>query len=79
MPRPDPTGRSVTTFQPRRRPVLFRSAVVVAVLLLAGGSVVAVRSWLATSGPAGTVRGYLAALAGGDAPSALAFGDPAPR
>lgn len=46
-----------------------------AVVLLAGGATVAVRSYARTSGVDGVVRGYFAALARGDAADALAFGD----
>ncbi|MEO9139716.1 MAG: hypothetical protein ABI345_11675 [Jatrophihabitans sp.] len=63
---------------PRRRPRLFWSGVVLAVALLAGGVVVATLGYAKTSGPDGAVRGYFAALARADAPSALAFGDLSP-
>jgi hypothetical protein len=49
-------------------------ALVLAVLLIAGGAVVATRGYRADSGPAGAVLGYYAALARGDAPTALAYG-----
>jgi hypothetical protein len=51
------------------------SGVVLGVLLLVGGSAVAVLGYAETAGPGGTVRGYFAALARGDAAGALAFGD----
>lgn len=51
------------------------SGVVLGVLLLVGGSAVAVLGYAETSGPGGAVRGYFAALARGDAADALAFGD----
>lgn len=59
---------------PPRHPRLFWSAVVVAALLLGGGVLIAALGYADTSGPDGAVRGYYAALARSDAPSALAFG-----
>lgn len=60
----------------RRR--LFWSAVFVAVVALVTGSVFAYITYTSTSGPDGAVKGYFAALARGDAPAALGFGDLAP-
>jgi len=57
----------------RRR--LFWVAVVGAVALLVAGTLLAVRGYERTAGPAGAVRGYFAALARGDSAAALAFGD----
>ncbi|MGI8679274.1 MAG: hypothetical protein ACR2LX_11415 [Jatrophihabitans sp.] len=59
---------------PRRHRAVFWGALVVAVAVLAAGVVIAVVGYIETSGPAGTVRGYFAALARSDAPAALAFG-----
>ena len=42
--------------------------------LFAGGVTVATLGYAKTAGPAGAVRGYFDALAGGDAPRALAYG-----
>lgn len=57
------------------RRTLFWTAVLVALTALIGGGAFAYFGYRATSGPDGTVRGYFAALARSDAPSALAFGD----
>ena len=54
---------------------LFWIAVLFAVVALVCGLVVAYLGYTATSGPEGAVRGYYAALANGDAPLALAYGD----
>jgi hypothetical protein len=43
--------------------------------LLAAGVVIGISGYAATAGPDGAVRGYFAALARGDAPAALGFGD----
>lgn len=59
----------------RARPGLYWAAVLVALIALVAGGVVAYLGYSATSGPAGTVRGYYAALQRGDAATALAFGD----
>jgi hypothetical protein len=56
-----------------RRP--YRVGVLVGVALLASGVVVGWRGYAATSGPAGAVRGYFAAIARADAANALAFGN----
>lgn len=61
---------------PRRsRRGLFWIAVLLALLALVFGVVVAYLGYTASGGPEGAVRGYYAALAGGDAPRALAYGD----
>jgi hypothetical protein len=60
----------------RRR--LFWAATVAAVVALISGGVVAYLTYASTSGPDGAVKGYFAALARGDAPAALAFGDVPP-
>ena len=54
---------------------LYWAAVIVAVLLLVGGTLLAVVGYRRTEGPSGAVRGYFAALARGDAATALAYGD----
>lgn len=54
---------------------LYWAAVLAGVLLLGSGTVLAVRGYEKTGGPDGAVRGYFAALARGDAATALAFGD----
>jgi hypothetical protein len=59
---------------PRHRG-LFWSAVLAAVIALVGGSAYAYVSYAATAGPEGAVKGYFAALARGNAPAALGFGD----
>lgn len=69
---PGPGGRPSGL---RRRRTLCWAATLLAVLLLGGGTALAVDGYLTTSGPEGTVRGYFDALARGDAPAALAFGD----
>lgn len=61
--------------RPRRRRWVLPLLVVVAAAVLAGGVVVAVRAYTRTAGPDGAVRGYLDALARGDAGTALAYGD----
>jgi hypothetical protein len=53
---------------------LYWGATVLGVLLLVGGSVLAVVGFADTAGPAGVVRGYFAAVSRGDAPRALALG-----
>ena len=60
---------------PRWRRTMFRLGVVIGVGALVGGLVLAYAGYRATAGPAGAVKGYFAALARGDAPSALAFGN----
>ena len=60
----------------RSRRGLFWIAVLLALIALAAGAVVAYLGYTATGGPEGAVRGYYAALADGDAPRALAYGDP---
>jgi hypothetical protein len=57
------------------RRALYWAAVVVAVAALVGGALYAYLGYRDTSGPDGAVRGYFAAVARGDAPAALAFGD----
>jgi hypothetical protein len=57
------------------RRAFFWAGVVLGVLLLVGGTAVAVTQYRRTGGPDGVVRGYFAALARADAPRALAFGD----
>jgi hypothetical protein len=54
---------------------LFWSAVLFAVLAVVGGAIVAIRGYGGDSGPDGVVRGYFGALADGDAPAALSYGD----
>jgi hypothetical protein len=51
------------------------TAVLISVVALAVGGVYAYVGYRATSGPDGAVKGYFAALARGDAPAALGFGD----
>jgi hypothetical protein len=63
----------VPTLIARRR--LYWPAVLLSVALLAGGIVVATLGYAATTGPDGVVHGYFAALARGDAATALAYGD----
>lgn len=53
----------------------FWTAVVAGVLLLVGGSTIAVLGYSETGGPDGAVREYFSALARGNAPKALAYGD----
>jgi hypothetical protein len=53
---------------------LFWSAVVVACAVLVAGVVMAIQAYGSDSGPDGAVKGYFAALAGGDAPAALSYG-----
>ena len=60
---------------PPRHRGLFWSAIVLALAALVGGSTFAYVTYAATSGPDGAVKGYFAALARGDAPAALGFGD----
>jgi hypothetical protein len=60
--------------RPRHRG-LFWSAIVLALAALVGGSAFAYATYAATAGPDGAVKGYFAALARGDAPAALGFGD----
>lgn len=57
------------------RRVLYWFGVVVGVLMLAAGVTIGALGYAATAGPAGAVRGYFAALARSDAPTALAYGD----
>lgn len=59
---------------PRRHPRAFWSAVLLAVALIATGTVVAVTGYLRSNGPDGVVTAYFTALARGDAPGALALG-----
>jgi hypothetical protein len=59
----------------RGRRGLFWSAIVAALAALVGGSIFAYVTYAATAGPDGAVKGYFAALARGDAPAALGFGD----
>lgn len=59
----------------RRHRGLFWSAILLALAALAGGSAFAYVTYAATAGPDGAVKGYFAALARGDAPAALGFGD----
>ncbi len=59
----------------RRAPRLFRGAVAVGIALVIGGGTYAYLGYQHTSGPAGTVRGYFAALARSDAAAALGYGD----
>ncbi|HEV7206703.1 MAG TPA: hypothetical protein VGN18_19015 [Jatrophihabitans sp.] len=59
---------------PRRHPRAYWSAVLLTVALIVGGTLVAIRSYLDSSGPDGVVARYFAALAAGDAPAALALG-----
>lgn len=54
---------------------LYWTAVLLSVAALVTGGFVAVLAYAATGGPAGAVKGYFAALARGDAPAALGFGD----
>lgn len=54
--------------------IMFVALVAVAVGALVGGLLVAFQGYRETSGPAGAVRGYFAALRRGDAPAALGFG-----
>lgn len=61
---------------PRRHRRAFWSAVVLAVAVIATGTIVAVTGYLRTGGPDGVVGRYYAALARGDAPGALALGLP---
>lgn len=56
------------------KPRLYWAGVVLGVLLLVGGSGLAVLGYAETSGPGGAVRAYFAALARGDAAAALALG-----
>jgi hypothetical protein len=60
---------------PPRRRGLFWSAIVLALAALVGGATFAYVTYAATAGPDGAVQGYFAALARGDAPAALGFGD----
>jgi hypothetical protein len=53
---------------------LYWVGVLLGVLLLVGGVAVGALGFAETSGPAGIVRGYFAALARSDAPEALAYG-----
>ena len=72
-PLPVPAARPLAP-RPSRRG-LFWGAVLIAVVALVCGLVVAYLGYTATGGPDGAVRGYYAALASGDAPRALAYGD----
>ncbi len=60
---------------PPRHRGLFWSAIALALAALVGGSAFAYVTYAATAGPDGAVKGYFAALARGDAPAALGFGD----
>jgi hypothetical protein len=60
---------------PRRHRRLFWSTVLLALAALVGGGGFAYVTYAATAGPDGAVKGYFAALAKGDAPAALGFGD----
>jgi hypothetical protein len=60
---------------PPRHPLMFWAAVAAASLVVGGGVLVAALGYAQMAGPDGAVRGYFAALARSDAPSALAFGD----
>jgi hypothetical protein len=51
------------------------TGVVLGVVLLVGGGTLAALGYAETAGPGGAVRGYFAALAGGHAAKALAYGD----
>ncbi|WP_375481867.1 hypothetical protein [uncultured Jatrophihabitans sp.] len=76
MPPEAPAGSSTgSSTGPPRRPLLFWSALLVALAALVGGAVVAVTSVVGTQAPAGAVRGYFDALQHADAPRALGFGD----
>jgi hypothetical protein len=73
---PPPIGAAVRARPaPTRHRGLYWAAVALALVALVGGAVVAYLSYAATSGPAGAVRGYFAALQRSDAAAALAFGD----
>ncbi len=63
--------------EPRRRGRgLWYVGVVVALVLLIGGSALAAVSWLRVPAPAAVVRNYFAAIRAGDAAKALSFGVP---
>jgi hypothetical protein len=66
---------SFAGWRARRHRALYWTCAVLAAVALVGGGVAAYVSYADTGGPAGAVRGYFAALARGDAPAALAFGD----
>lgn len=57
-----------------RRPGAFWLAILVCLLVCAAATLYAVVDYLSSSGPAGAVRDYFAALQHGDAAQALAFG-----
>lgn len=57
-----------------RRRIWYWLAIVAALACFGGGLTIAYLGSAAPSGPAGTVRGYFAALQRGDAPEALAYG-----
>ncbi|PZS20016.1 MAG: hypothetical protein DLM57_02550 [Pseudonocardiales bacterium] len=61
---------------PRRHRGLFWAGVLLALSALVGGGLFAYLAYAATAGPDGAVKGYFAALARGNAPAALGFGDP---
>jgi hypothetical protein len=70
-----PLGASPVSARPRtRRPGVFWFATLACLLVFAGATLYAVVDYLSSSGPAGAVHDYFAALQQGDAADALAFG-----
>jgi hypothetical protein len=59
----------------RRHRGWFWAAVLAALIAFVGGGAFAYVTYAATAGPDGAVKGYFAALARGNAPAALGFGD----
>lgn len=75
LPQPTVTGPPPTRWRARRHRGLFWLCVLLAAALTAGGGAYAYSSYRNSGGADGAVRGYLHALARGDAPTALSYGD----
>jgi hypothetical protein len=70
---PEPPAPALPS--PRRRRFGFWLGAAILIVVLAGGAAVSINGYLSTPGPEQVVRAYFAAVARGDAESALSYGD----
>jgi hypothetical protein len=75
LPPHAPTPPPVLRGSSRMRRGLFRLLLLLAVLVAAGGTIYAVTTYQNQSQPGMVVQSYLEAVARGDAPAALSYGD----